>query len=176
MVDVILQFWAWLTGATETVGVFAFLRYVVLILLIVLPLLLGVAFSVYFDRKIWAAMQMRRGPNVVGVFGLLQSFADGLKLFLKETIIPATANKGIFILAPIITFTLALISWAVIPWSPELVLADLNVGILYLFAISSLGSMASLCRVGRLIRAMHSWAACARRRRWCPMKSPSDLC
>lgn len=139
MVDVILQFWAWLTGATETVGVFAFLRYVVLILLIVLPLLLGVAFSVYFDRKIWAAMQMRRGPNVVGVFGLLQSFADGLKLFLKETIIPATANKGIFILAPIITFTLALISWAVIPWSPELVLADLNVGILYLFAISSLG-------------------------------------
>ncbi|RME66594.1 MAG: NADH-quinone oxidoreductase subunit NuoH, partial [Alphaproteobacteria bacterium] len=112
---------------------------IVLILAIVLPLLLAVAFAVYFDRKIWAAMQMRRGPNVVGPFGLLQSFADGIKLFLKETIIPASANKGVFLIAPIITFTLALIGWAVIPFDAGWVLADINVGILYLFAISSLG-------------------------------------
>ena len=113
--------------------------HLLLILAIVVPLLLGVAFAVYFDRKIWAAMQMRRGPNVVGPFGILQSFADGLKLFLKETIIPAGANKGIFLIAPMITFTLALIGWAVIPFSAKMVLADINVGILYLFAISSLG-------------------------------------
>jgi len=111
----------------------------VLILAIVLPLLIGVAFAVYVDRKVWAAMQMRRGPNVVGPFGLLQSFADGLKLFLKETIIPDGANKGVFLLAPMITFTLALVGWAVIPFSAKLVLADINVGVLYLFAISSLG-------------------------------------
>ena len=113
--------------------------YVLLILAIVLPLLLAVAMSVYADRKVWAAMQLRRGPNVVGPFGLLQSFADGLKLFLKETIVPSGANKAIFIIAPMITFTLALIAWAVIPFSPEMVLADINVGVLYLFAISSLG-------------------------------------
>lgn len=113
--------------------------HVLLILAIVLPLLVGVAFSVYFDRKIWAAMQLRRGPNVVGPFGLLQSFADGLKLFLKETIVPASANKGIFLIAPMITFTLALIGWAVIPFDAGLVLADINVGILYLFAVSSMG-------------------------------------
>ena len=82
------------------------------ILLFVLPFLLAIAFIVYFDRKIWAAMQMRRGPNVVGPFGLLQSFADGLKLLLKETIIPAGANKGVFLLAPVVTFTLALVAWA----------------------------------------------------------------
>ncbi len=109
------------------------------ILAIVLPLLLAVAMSVYFDRKIWAAMQMRRGPNVVGPWGLLQSFADGLKLFLKETVIPATANKGVFLIAPMVTFILALIGWAVIPFDAGLVLADINVGVLYLFAISSLG-------------------------------------
>lgn len=112
---------------------------VMLILAIVLPLLIAVAFSVYFDRKIWAAMQMRRGPNVVGPFGLLQSFADGIKLFLKETIVPAQANKGIFILAPMLTFILALVGWAVIPFDAKMVLADLNVGVLYIFAISSLG-------------------------------------
>jgi NADH-quinone oxidoreductase subunit H len=112
---------------------------ILLILAIALPVMLGVAFAVYGDRKIWAAMQMRRGPNVVGPFGIMQSFADGLKVFLKETIIPASANKGIFLLAPMITFTLALAGWAVIPFSAEAVLADINVGILYLFAVSSLG-------------------------------------
>ena len=112
---------------------------VILILAIVLPLLLAVAFVVYFDRKIWAAMQMRRGPNVVGPFGLLQSFADGLKLLFKETIVPAGANKVIFFMAPVVAFSLALIAWAVIPWGDGIVLADLNVGILYIFAISSLG-------------------------------------
>lgn len=113
--------------------------HVLLILAIVLPLLLAVAMSVYADRKVWAAMQLRRGPNVVGPFGVLQSFADGLKLFLKETIVPSGANKAIFIIAPMITFTLALIAWAVIPFSAQMVLADINVGVLYIFAISSLG-------------------------------------
>lgn len=116
-----------------------FVWYLALILVIALPLLLSVAFAVYFDRKIWAAMQMRRGPNVVGPFGLLQSFADGMKLFFKETVVPAGANKGVFLIAPMITFTLALIAWAVIPFDAGVVLADINVGILYLFAISSLG-------------------------------------
>lgn len=109
------------------------------ILAIVVPLLIAVAFATYFDRKIWAAMQMRRGPNVVGIFGLLQPFADGVKLFMKETIIPAGANKVVFLLAPVIAFTLALVGWAVIPFGDGLVLADINVGILYLFAVSSLG-------------------------------------
>ena len=116
-----------------------FVLIVLEVLAIIVPLLLAVAFTVYFDRKIWAAMHVRRGPNVVGPFGLLQSFADGFKLFLKETIIPAGANKGVFLLAPVVTFTLALIAWAVVPFSPGVVLADINVGILYLFAVSSLG-------------------------------------
>jgi NADH-quinone oxidoreductase subunit H len=109
------------------------------ILAIVVPLLIAVAYATYFDRKIWAAMQMRRGPNVVGVFGLLQPFADGVKLFMKETVIPAGANKGVFLLAPVITFSLGMIGWAVVPFGDGLVLADINVGILYMFAISSLG-------------------------------------
>lgn len=115
------------------------LATLLLCLAISLPVLLGVAFAVYGDRKIWAAMQMRRGPNVVGPFGILQSFADGLKLFLKETIVPSGANRGIFLMAPMITFTLALIGWAVIPFGEDVVLSDINVGILYLFAVSSLG-------------------------------------
>ncbi|MEM1131787.1 MAG: NADH-quinone oxidoreductase subunit NuoH [Pseudomonadota bacterium] len=109
------------------------------ILLIALPVMLAVAYIIYFDRKVIAAISLRRGPNVVGPFGLLQSFADGLKVFLQETIIPSSANKGLFLLAPIITFTVALMAWAVIPFSPEMVLADINVGLLYVLAISSLG-------------------------------------
>jgi NADH-quinone oxidoreductase subunit H len=111
----------------------------ILILMIALPLMLAVALIIYADRKIWAAMALRRGPNVVGPFGLLQSFADGLKVFLKETIIPSGANRGLFLIAPIITFTVALIAWAVIPFGPGMVLADINVGLLYLLGISSLG-------------------------------------
>jgi len=108
------------------------------ILLIALPLMLSVAMVIYVDRKVWAAINLRRGPNVVGPFGLLQSFADGLKVFLQETIIPSAANKGIFLLAPILTFTVALGAWAVVPFSAEAVLADINVGLLYILAISSL--------------------------------------
>ena len=106
---------------------------------IMLPVLVSVALIVWLDRRIWAFVQKRRGPNVVGPFGLLQSLADALKYTFKEIIIPASSNKTIFILAPIITLTLALIGWAVIPFSNEMVLANINVGILYLFATSSLG-------------------------------------
>ena len=116
-----------------------FLATLILILMIALPLMLAVAMIIYADRKIWAAMALRRGPNVVGPFGLLQSFADGLKVFLKETIVPSGANRGLFIIAPIITFTVALVAWAVIPFGEAMVLADINVGLLYLLAISSLG-------------------------------------
>ncbi|QLC24378.1 NADH-quinone oxidoreductase subunit NuoH [Parasphingopyxis algicola] len=111
----------------------------ILILLIAFPLMLAIAMIIYADRKIWAAIALRRGPNVVGPFGLLQSFADGLKVFLKETILPTSANKGLFLIAPIITFTVALIAWAVIPFGPNMVLADINVGLLYVLAASSLG-------------------------------------
>lgn len=116
-----------------------FLATTVLILMIALPLMLAVAMIIYADRKIWAAMALRRGPNVVGPLGLLQSFADGLKVMLQETIIPSAANRGLFLLAPIITFTVALIVWAVVPFGPGMVLADINVGLLYLLAASSLG-------------------------------------
>ena len=109
------------------------------ILAIALPLLLAVAMIIYAERKIWAAIALRRGPNVVGPWGLLQSFADGLKVFLKETIIPSSANKGLFLVAPIITFTVALIVWAVVPFDVGVVLADINVGMLYVLAASSLG-------------------------------------
>lgn len=109
------------------------------ILAIALPLLLAVAMIIYAERKIWAAIALRRGPNVVGPWGVLQSFADGLKVFLKETIVPTSANKGLFLIAPIVTFTVALIVWAVIPFAPGVVLADVNVGLLYILAASSLG-------------------------------------
>ena len=106
---------------------------------IVIPVMLFVAYLTYFERKVIGAIHLRKGPNVVGPFGLLQPIADGIKLFLKETIIPASANRGVFIIAPCVTFTLALVAWAVIPFDHGMVLADINVGILFLFAISSLG-------------------------------------
>ena len=109
------------------------------ILFLLVPVLVSVAMIVWLDRRVWAFVQKRQGPNVVGPFGLLQSLADALKYIFKEIIIPSSSNKIIFILAPIITMTLALISWAVIPFSATQVLADINVGILYLFAVSSLG-------------------------------------
>ncbi len=109
------------------------------ILFLLIPILVSVAMIVWLDRRVWGLVQKRRGPNVVGPFGLLQTLADALKYIFKEIIIPASANKVVFILAPIVTMTLALVAWAVIPMSESLVLADINVGILYLFAISSLG-------------------------------------
>ncbi len=112
---------------------------VIKIVLIVGPLLLAVAYLTYAERKVIAAMHLRKGPNVVGPFGLLQPMADGLKLFLKETILPSRANRVVFLIGPMVTFLLSLIAWAVIPFGEGLVLADINVGILYLFAISSLG-------------------------------------
>jgi NADH-quinone oxidoreductase subunit H len=119
--------WAW------------FLATIIGILVIALPLMLAVAMVIYAERKIWAAIALRRGPNVVGPWGLLQSFADGLKVFLKETIIPTSANQGLFLIAPIVTFTVALIVWAVVPFQAGVVLADVNVGLLYVLAASSLG-------------------------------------
>jgi NADH-quinone oxidoreductase subunit H len=116
-----------------------FIATIIGILVIALPLMLAVAMIIYADRKIWAAIALRRGPNVVGPWGLLQSFADGLKVFLKETIVPSGANRGLFLIAPIITFTVALIVWAVIPFAPGVVLANINVGLLYVLAASSLG-------------------------------------
>ena len=112
---------------------------VIYILLIIVPLLLGVAYATYAERKVIGFMQLRQGPMTVGPYGLLQPIADGAKLLLKETIVPSGANKAVFILAPMVTFTLAMIGWAVIPFGDGMVLANINVGVLYLFAISSLG-------------------------------------
>jgi NADH-quinone oxidoreductase subunit H len=123
----------WTTYAWPTIWI------AMLILMIVVPLLLAIAYLTYAERKIIGAMQLRQGPMVVGPMGLLQPIADGLKLLVKETVLPTGANKVVFLLAPMITFTLALIGWAVIPFGDGLVLADINVGILYLVAISSLG-------------------------------------
>ena len=109
------------------------------ILFLLVPILVSVAMVVWLDRRVWGLVQKRKGPNVVGPFGLLQTLADALKYIFKEIIIPASANKAVFILAPIVTMTLALVAWAVIPLSEDLVLSDINVGILYLFAVSSLG-------------------------------------
>ena len=106
---------------------------------VLIPVLVSVALVVWLDRRIWGAVQKRKGPNVVGPFGLLQTVADALKYIFKEIIIPASSNKVIFVLAPVVTMTLALVAWAVIPFDNDLVLADINVGILYLFAVSSLG-------------------------------------
>jgi NADH-quinone oxidoreductase subunit H len=129
----------WFTYLGADYGWAYFIATILDILVIALPVMLAVAMIIYADRKIWAAMALRRGPNVVGPFGLLQSFADGLKVFLQETIIPAAANRTLFIIAPIITFTVALIAWAVIPFGPVAILANINVGLLYILAVSSLG-------------------------------------
>ena len=118
---------------------FLIVREVVAILVITVVLLLSVAYFTYWERKVLAWVQLRKGPNVVGPFGLLQPIADGLKLFMKETVVPTGANRVVFIAAPILTFVLSLVAWAVIPFDFGVVLADINVGILYLFAISSLG-------------------------------------
>jgi NADH-quinone oxidoreductase subunit H len=130
---------SWFTYLGMDYGWAWFIATIIDILVIALPLMLAVAMIIYADRKIWAAMALRRGPNVVGPLGLLQSFADGLKVFLQETIIPSAANKGLFLLAPIITFTVALIVWAVVPFQAGVVLANINVGLLYVLAASSLG-------------------------------------
>ncbi len=128
-----LQSWGLNFGVAWTVS------QVVSILLIQLPLLISIAFFILADRKIWAAVALRRGPNVVGPFGLLQTIADAFKFMFKEIIIPSGANKVIFIIAPLVTATLAFAGWAVVPFADGWVIADINVGILYLFAISSLG-------------------------------------
>nr|AHX02460.1 NADH dehydrogenase subunit 1 [Plocamium cartilagineum] len=109
------------------------------ILIIIIPLLLAIAYMTLAERKVMASMQRRKGPNIVGIFGLLQPIADGFKLFIKETILPSSANLSIFVLAPIITFLLALLSWCVIPFGEGLVFSDINIGVLYLLAVSSLG-------------------------------------
>ena len=103
------------------------------------PLLIGVAYLTYAERKVMAAIQLRKGPNVVGPFGLLQPFADAIKMITKETIIPSGSNRVLFVMAPMLTFILAMLAWAVIPVNDGWAIADINVGILYLFAISSLG-------------------------------------
>jgi NADH-quinone oxidoreductase subunit H len=134
------QIWTFLTSRPTDQGWLWWLIPTTLqALALIVALLLAQAFLMYFDRKVWAAVQMRKGPNVVGPFGLLQSFADLFKFVFKEIVIPSGANKALFLIAPIITFVLALVAWAVIPVGPGMVGADINVGILYLFAISSLG-------------------------------------
>ena len=129
----------WLQSLGLPYGAAWVISQAVLIVVLSVALLVMLAFLLLFDRKVWAAVQIRRGPNVVGAFGLLQSFADFIKFVLKEAVVPAGANKGVFLLAPLVAFTLALAAWAVVPLAPGWVVADINVGILYLFAVSSLG-------------------------------------
>ena len=138
----LIHFWTWLfekMGVALPYGWAWLLSQAVFIVLLCLVLMLSVAVVILADRKIWAAVQMRRGPNVVGPFGLLQTIADALKFFFKEVIIPAGANKVLFLLAPLVSVVLAFIAWAVIPFNAGWVMSDINVGILYLFAVSSLG-------------------------------------
>ncbi len=137
MPDIVLQY-LW-RGPFLDAYVWPTIWILLQIVVIVTIVMVAVPYLVYAERKVIGAIQLRRGPNVVGPFGLLQPLADGLKLFLKETIVPTGANRAVFIIAPCLTFFLALIAWAVIPFGPGLVLADINVGILFLFAISSMG-------------------------------------
>src|SRR5665213_2917884 len=137
----LIQFWTWLFGKLGVALPYAwgwFLSQASFIVLLCLVLMLSVAVVILADRKIWAAVQMRRGPNVVGPFGILQTIADALKFFFKEVIIPAGSNKVLFLLAPVVSVALAFIAWAVIPFDKGWVISDINVGILYLFAVSSL--------------------------------------
>ncbi len=134
MADMIYNFFYWLFG----IEIYHFVAVILSVLLVALPVLLAVAMIVWVDRKVWAAIQIRKGPNVVGPFGLMQSFADGLKVFLKETIVPAGANKFLFLMAPALSLIFGLVGWAVLPFAEGYVVSDLNVGILYLFAASSL--------------------------------------
>jgi NADH-quinone oxidoreductase subunit H len=139
MADFLMQLGGWWDGFVAAFWANWPAVHIVQILLVVVPLLVALAFFMWGDRKVWAGVQMRKGPNVVGPFGLLQSFADLLKFILKEIVVPAGADKFVFLLAPLITFALALIGWAVVPMAPGWVVSNINVGILYLFAISSLG-------------------------------------
>ena len=137
----LIHFWTWIfeqMGVALPYGWAWFLSQAVFVVILCLVLMLSVAVVILADRKIWAAVQMRRGPNVVGPFGILQTIADALKFFFKEVVIPAGANKILFLLAPIVSVVLAFIAWAVIPFNAGWVLSDINVGILYLFAVSSL--------------------------------------
>jgi NADH-quinone oxidoreductase subunit H len=137
----LIQFWTWLFEKLGVALPYAwgwFLSQATFIVLLCLVLMLSVAVVILADRKIWAAVQMRRGPNVVGPFGILQTIADALKFFFKEVIIPAGSNKVLFLLAPVVSVALAFIAWAVIPFDKGWVISDINVGILYLFAVSSL--------------------------------------
>jgi NADH-quinone oxidoreductase subunit H len=129
---------------TLSEGLWAVLVALLQSVVLLVALLIFVAYILYADRKIWAAVQLRRGPNVVGPFGLFQSFADLLKFFIKEPVIPAGANKGVFLLAPLVSVLLALSAWAVIPVNAGWVVADINVGILWIFAVSSLGVLGVL--------------------------------
>ena len=129
----------------EKLSIWFIVINVIKALAIIVPLLIGVAYLTLLERKVMASMQRRKGPNVVGLYGLLQPLADGLKLFLKETIIPASAHKGIFILSPIMTFFLAVMGWAVIPFGEGMVYADINIGVLYIFAVGGLGVYGVIC-------------------------------